>query len=531
MGGCVSTHTEINRAHRKHLYKIGKPSTGRIYSSVFGKSRRKIAASVHDVPINRLSDAGIRDFAVSEYVHVDFEKGAATTCKRSQVSNKTFHVTQMQWNHSQIDGNGICQEEAWFDSVSIIDSDSDDDFSSVLGDSFSSIGNTFGRISNAQLLPRTSNAQLLQYETASCFVDTGSKYEGFYESYLKIDGVKTDKFLSKDDGKGTHDSGEKNHENRKKSTVIRLSVTRKSLDVGTEFCQAESYLYRPRAGLLIPCAVGEKLTRGCWSEVSPSIFKLRGENYFKDKQKYPAPNVSPYLPIGVDLFACPRKIKHIAQHLELPNVKTHEKVPSLLIVNIQLPTYPASMFGEYDGEGLSLVLYFKVSETFDTQISAHFQDTIKRFIEDEMEKVRGFAKESVVPFRERLKIMAGVVNPEDLQLCSTERKLLQAYNDKPVLSRPQHSFFQGPNYFEIDLDIHSFSYISRKGFESFRERLNNGILDLSLTIQAQKPEELPEQVLCCMRLNKLDFVNNGQIPTLVTSNDDCLERQLMGNAI
>ncbi|KDO83044.1 hypothetical protein CISIN_1g011095mg [Citrus sinensis] len=491
MGGCISVHSGKSRVHRKYFRK-------------YGKRRGKFSALIHNVPRKRLNDGGIGDFAVShEFVHLDFEKGAATTCKRSEVTNKNFHVTQMQWNHSQIDSNGICQEEAWYDSVSIIDSDSDDDYSSVHGDTFPSVGTPIGHI---------SNGQLLQYETASRFVDTGSKYEEFYESYLKIDGGKTDR-----ECKGTNDSGEKNHENRKKSTVIMLSVKRKSYDgeAATGFCQAERYLYRPRAGFLVPRATGEKSNPGCWSELSPSVFRLRGENYFRDKQKTPAPNYSPYVPIGVDLFACSRKINHIAQHLELPQVKTNEKVPSLLIVNIQLPTYPACMFGESDGEGMSLVLYFRVSETFEKEISVHFQDSIKRFVDDEMEKVKGFARESTVPFRERLKIMAGVVNPEDLHLSSTERKLMQAYNDKPVLSRPQHDFFKGPNYFEIDLDIHRFSYISRKGFESFRNRLKEGIIDLGLTIQAQKPEELPEQVLCCVRLNKIGFENHGQIPTIV----------------
>ncbi|KAL5739122.1 hypothetical protein ACOSQ2_028302 [Xanthoceras sorbifolium] len=565
MGSCVSTPARRVKRRRKHH----KKSTKTLQNT--------------DGTKKRSSDAGSRvtDFAVSQYVHMDFEKGSTTTCSRSEVSNSAFHLTQMEWHLSQVDANVICQEDAWFDSVSILESDSDDDFISVHGDGFPLTGNTIGNI---------PSGQMLQFESSSRFVDGKGKYEEYHESYFKIDGSKKENNLSKNEKdlnkftglstqgyelphlgkvdeisskrkklidhygsfKGLRECRRDSEEStlksglarlvpsvsfndrilnsatlvpqqRKKSAIYRLSFKRKSCDgeETTEQCGSKRFLYRPKAGFIIPCSKGEKPTAGSWSEISPSTFKLRSETYFKDKKKAPAPDNSPFTPIGVDLFICPRKINHIAQHLELPNLKGDGKVPQLLIVNIQLPTYPAAMFlGDSDGEGMSLVLYFKVSENFEKDISLQCQESIKKFVDDEMEKVKGFAKDSCVPFRERLKIIAGLVNAEEFNLSSAEKKLVNAYNEKPVLSRPQHNFYEGPNYFEIDLDIHRFSYISRKGLESFRERLKNGIVDLGLTIQAQKPEELPEQVLCCLRLNKIDFVDHGQIPTLMTLDDE-----------
>ncbi|KAL8161471.1 hypothetical protein V2J09_012960 [Rumex salicifolius] len=424
MGGCVSTHsTAANavRTHKKYSHRTRKSSK---------------VTTIREAQMKRISDASRVSF--TGFVHVDFEMGSSVTCKRSEVSTKAFRVTQLQY--SQIDSNGLCQEEAWYDSLSILDSDSDDDdFSSVIEDVLDVLD---GKMQNMTNMGNMTN------------IWSGPK---------------------------------------------------------------DKYVSHPEPGLVIPCATGEKPSPCSWSAISPSVFSVRGDMYFKDKLKSPASGCCPYNPISVDLFACSKKINHIAQHIKLPSCVLHDTLPSLLIVNIQVPTYAASMFlGQSDGEGMSLVLYFKLNEEFDNVIPPHFQESIKKLVEDAME-TKGSKKES---YRERLKILSGLVNPEDLQLSSTEKKLINAYRDKPVLSRPQHEFFQGPNYFEIDIDVHRFSYISRKGLESLRERLQHGILDLGLTIQAQKPEELPEKVLCCLRLNKIDFVNHGQIPKLLAGNDE-----------
>ncbi|KAL6518881.1 hypothetical protein OROHE_017634 [Orobanche hederae] len=395
--------------------------------------------------------------------------------------------------------------ESWFDTDGVIDSDCEDDFYSVQDDVSQA-----GSLSHL-VTPRFSN-QVPSGNSGSDSQRTLDDPQNEVKDPALLDKLSAQ---CEDGNAGMSGTGSSRNcglisnallpclacdeclDGKRKPAIVGSSSTRRRLPLTSSFkwkegqenpilSMAKPIIQRPIAGSQVMFSPLEKKMSESWSQVEPNIFKVRGRNYTRDKKKELAPNYSAYVPFGVDVFLSPRKISHVARHVELPAVDSHGEIPPILVVNLQIPLYPATIFqNEYDGAGMSYVFYFKLSENYLEDLPLHFRENFKRIIANETEKIKGFPMDTNASFRERLKILGRVVNFDDLQLSSAERKLMHAYNEKPVLTRPQHEFFlvKGENYFEIDLDIHRFSYIPRKGFETFQDRLKHCVLDFGLTIQ------------------------------------------------
>ncbi|PSR88368.1 DNA repair protein [Actinidia chinensis var. chinensis] len=97
----------------------------------------------------------------------------------------------------------------------------------------------------------------------------------------------------------------------------------------------------------------------------------------RDEKEW-APNYAAYHPFGVDVHLSPRIVDHIARFVELPAVNSSGNLPHILIVNTQIPLYPASLFqSETDGEGMNIVLYFKLNESYSKELPPIFKKNIR----------------------------------------------------------------------------------------------------------------------------------------------------------
>ncbi|XP_010491089.1 PREDICTED: uncharacterized protein LOC104768745 isoform X2 [Camelina sativa] len=429
----------------------------------------------------------------------------------SRLSDGSFDTLDHHRNFS-IPSSRATGEEAWFESNVAFETDCDDDFHSVQEVSSSTTTSSTQDSESNEVMSQSNSDGDLNDAKRPDLVDSSAD-EGLLENCRILPSnclpcLNTTTVPSIDKRRSLSSSPPSS----RKKTSLRLSYKWREGHASGALFLSKMQLKRPIAGSQVPFCPVDKKMLDCWSTIDPNSFRVRGKTYFREKKKEFAPSHAAYNPFGVDVFLSEHKINHVAQYVKLPVTTTSAKLPSILIVNVQIPLYPTAIFqGESDGEGMNIILYFKLNDNYSKELPLHFQESVRKLIDDEVEKVKGFPMDTTAPFRERLKILGRVANVDDLHLSGPEKKLMQAYNEKPVLSRPQHEFYLGDNYLEIDIDMHRFSYISRKGFETFIDRLKICVLDVGLTIQGNKPEELPEQILCCVRLNGIDFMNYHQL--------------------
>ncbi len=64
---------------------------------------------------------------------------------------------------------------------------------------------------------------------------------------------------------------------------------------------------------------------------------------------------------------------------------------------------------------------------------------------------------------------------------------------------------------QIDLDVHSYTFLARKAINSFHSRLSEVVWENAFVVQGNSNDELPEQLLACARIYRADFEHVSQM--------------------
>uniref|UniRef100_A0A0E0EJJ6 Uncharacterized protein n=1 Tax=Oryza meridionalis TaxID=40149 RepID=A0A0E0EJJ6_9ORYZ len=110
------------------------------------------------------------------------------------------------------------------------------------------------------------------------------------------------------------------------------------------------------------------------AEVAATVFPVGGSSGLRYDDLFDA-----YQYHGLDikeaLARLPREVVDAHnQRLKTMDLSTkHQYLPA----DEQMPTYPATVFGKNDSDGISLLLYFKLSGSFDKEISPQLKQSIK----------------------------------------------------------------------------------------------------------------------------------------------------------
>lgn len=237
----------------------------------------------------------------------------------------------------------------------------------------------------------------------------------------------------------------------------------------------------------------------CWTQCESSSFVTRcGPSYARNKQKAPSGPALMEL-VGLDLVRTPHRIDRIGSRLTIPpdflSVKTtdpQQLVPSLFIVNAQVPSEFPSTFSftpVTDGPGWSIVYYFRLTQATADAIAdlASASPAVRLFV-DYCRHAPELDGNKDSPWKGRFKAMYRSENIDQFGLPS----FITSYNSKPVLINRTGLLSRGPGYIEMDINLHSFSAMAKKGLQVLIPYFSKMVVTAGFAIESHTDEEMPE---------------------------------------
>ena len=286
-----------------------------------------------------------------------------------------------------------------------------------------------------------------------------------------------------------------------------------------------------------------------FSYSDPRIRKVRkGPNYRKHREKRES-GLALYDLVSLDSFDSASKIYNFGELVDFSQAVESSLegdefgLPEFLIVNVMIPVYKPMnpLFHERrkNGKGVNVVHIFKLSDFAKRNASDSSVCLFREFIQA---CVR-YKKTGAIHEREminRLKNIITLLNVSQLGLSRIEQRLHRRFNSTPWLIRYFLTNYtlreiegingKKSNYFEIDIDYHNFRYTTLQLGHLVFSKVEHAILDSALLIEARKDEEMPERILCNVRIFHLSLQNSPTISftkdkmSLKTENRDGLNK-------
>lgn len=273
------------------------------------------------------------------------------------------------------------------------------------------------------------------------------------------------------------------------------------------------------AGRAMPRRTGPDDARvNTWEPTEASKFVLRGPNYLKDKKKQPSPPAL-YEPLGVDIVRATEALFDIPGRVVLPEKRSHERdlpawLPRIIAQTMFFPGTPPPLVGQpreqpgRGAKGWQVTCYWRVTaETAALARQDHWPPHLSLW------KQYATMAETMPVLNGCLKGVASVDNLHEKDLGLP--RLVRQYNAKPVLMAAAALVGERPgvvkisrddDYVEFGLDVGTdFAAMSNHAIFAMRDKFARLVIDLGWLVEGRSADQLPEGLLGCLRVNKIDL--------------------------